>query len=125
MRCTMLEVRARDRLQGIVIRAQRILKRPAETCSELQTTAIILLRDIIGPQRYCSSIGIALKGIVPPQADQLSLFEATTSADDVARAVLRRYPDGVVRARVVAADAYLPEQRFVTERWTPLHGDTP
>lgn len=125
MRCTMLEVRARDRLQGIVIRAQRILKRPAETCSELQTTAIILLRDIIGPQRYCSSIGIALKGIVPPQADQLSLFEATTSADDVARAVLRRYPDGVVRARVVAADAYLPEHRFVTERWTPLRGDTP
>lgn len=118
LRCNVVEVRSRDRSQAVVIRAQRILRRPAETLSELRTTATILLRDIIGPQRYCSSIGIALKGLQPARVDQLALFAPRPSADDVARAVLRRYPDGVSRIRVVAPDAYLPEQAFVTERWT-------
>lgn len=117
-RCNVVEVRSRDRSQAVVIRAQRILKRPAETLSELRTTATILLRDIIGPQRYCSSIGIALKGLQAPRTDQLALFAPRPTADDVARAVLRRYPDGLSRVRVVAQGAYLPEEAFVTERWT-------
>jgi hypothetical protein len=125
MRATMIEVRIRDRSKGLVIRTQRILKRPADTVSELNTAASILLRTLLGPERYCASVGVTLKGLQPPRVDQLSMFTPAPSADDVARAVMRRYPDGVSRARVIARDAYLPEQRFVTERWTPLRGDTP
>lgn len=125
LRATTIEVRIRDRSKGLVIRTQRILKRPAETLSELNTAASTLLRTLLGPERYCASIGVTLKGLMPPRVDQLAMFAPAPTADDVASAVLRRYPDGVSRARVIADDAYLPEQRFVTERWTPLRGEAP
>lgn len=116
-RCSSVGIRACDRSRGETVQIGRLLKQPSDQRSELQTVVRTLLRDLMGPDRRWSSMGVVLKGLVSPAEEQLLMFQRRPTADDVAVAVRRRYPDAMLRAKAAVDAPYLAEDGVTLERW--------
>ena len=105
-RASIIEVGMLDRDGHVACRLARILKTP----SPLNTAALLMLREMMSPHRWCYGIEVKLKGLSPPPKEQLNLFEKRASIETVGRSVARRYPNALVRVERIIHDAYLPEE---------------
>lgn len=116
-----LDVHVRVRQPAGIVRASRLLRSPTNAASHVHTVANILLRDVVGPQHYCSSIGVTLRLLQAPVPHQLGLFLPTPNAADVAASISRRYPQAIRRVDLHTADAYLPELAYTLVPWPTPH----
>jgi DNA polymerase-4 len=116
--CGMLELRVTERGQQTTVRASRLLKAATNDARHLHTVATILLRDVVAPQRYCTSIAVTLRHLRLPAPAQLDLFAAAPCALDVARILARRFPHALRRVNLHTPDAYLPELSHTLVPWT-------
>lgn len=116
--CGMLELRVTERGQPVTIRASRLLKSPTNDHQHLHSVANILLRDVIAPQRFCTSLAITLRHLHLPAHAQLDLFAPSPSALDVARILARRFPQALRRVDLHTPNAYLPEMSHSIIPWT-------
>jgi hypothetical protein len=107
--CGMVELRVTEHAQPTVVRASRLLKTPTNTPEHIHTVATILLRDIVAPKRYCTSLTVVFRHLQLPTPSQIDLFTPSPTALDVARMLIRRFPSAMRRIDFHTPEAYLPE----------------
>jgi hypothetical protein len=117
-RASMLTVSMQDEAGRIMARASRILRTATDDHTHLQSVATTLLRSLLRADRRCAMLVVECSGLLPPRVEQTTLFAPKRSADDVAALVVRRFPRGLVRARVTDPFTLAPERAVTVSEWT-------
>jgi hypothetical protein len=120
-RASMLTVSMQDEAGRTIARASRILRTATDDLRHLHAVAETLVRSLLRADRRCAMLVVECSGLLAPRVEQTTLFAPKRTADDVAALVLRRYPRGLVRARITDPFTLAPERAVTFSEWTTTH----